>query len=144
MVSRKKAPADMRTVDLFTGKTKLEEVEDMLAEEAANDAPKERLAGNERFEQEETAIRWLGLDAFDTAGDDCRVALGKSGAVLMLIDSAPDGNVRAMREFKLSTKQWKKLCSLTKESGPQGTIPRGPTRGDDATAVEEVSNIHNE
>lgn len=113
---KKKLPADMRTIDLFTGKTKVEEVEDMVAEEAANDAPKNRLEGNERFEQEESAIKWLGVDSFDVAGDDLRIAVGKAGAVLMLIDSTKAGAVYGMREFKLSTKQWAKLKKLAKEA----------------------------
>lgn len=119
MASRKKAPADMRTIDIFTGKTKLEEVEDMLVEEdefakPANDAPKDR--SDPTFEQEETAIRWLGLDGFNV-GDDCRVALNGKGAVLMLIDAAPDGSVRAQREQKLSRKQWTKLCHIIEHRG---------------------------
>ena len=70
MASRKKDPAALRTIGLFTGKTVMEEAAALAEEEA----PEQREAGPRDIESEaeECAIRWLGLDAFHE-GDDIKV-----------------------------------------------------------------------
>lgn len=117
MAARKKDPAVLRTLGLFTGKTPLEEAVAEL--EAPKDAPQEERTGNplamvER--QEETAVRWLGLDVF-TEGDDVRVAVHAKGhAVLMMVRANAHGPYHTAT-LKLSAQQWAKLKKLAREDG---------------------------
>lgn len=114
MASRKKDPAALRTVDMFTGMTKLEEAESALKEEA----PELRESGPRDFvaEAEECAVRWLGLDAFHE-GDDVKVAIHPAGhAVIVLVHTARDGSVRSASTHKLSRQQWAKLRILARQA----------------------------
>lgn len=115
MASRKKAPdfAVVRTIGLFTGKTAIEEANDVLAEEA----PAERTGDPTDMVShgEEAAVRWLGLDAFHE-GDDVRVAVHKAGhAVLMLVKTTTAGVAYGTSLHKLSRAQWSKLKQLVKQ-----------------------------
>src|SRR5271154_3988790 len=104
---RKKDPAALRTIGLFSGKTPLEEASAMLEE--AEDAKDARLAPQHRDlgdEANEMAVKWLGLDMF-AEGDDVRVAVHAKGhAVIVLVDKS--GNTKS---FGLSKTQWAKLRS---------------------------------
>lgn len=117
MVSRKKKdPAQLRTLGLFTGKTPLGEAELELEEIA----PEER-TGDPRDmvnTAEETAVRWLGLDAFNE-GDDVKVAVHPKGhAVLVFVRSGgPNGAPFHTATFKMSAKMWSKLKQLAREDG---------------------------
>ena len=120
--TKKKDPAALRTLSLFSGKTVLEEAADQLVEEArvieqeerAERAFKDPTAMAEHAE--ETAVRWLGLDAFHE-GDDVKVAVHKGGhAVLVFVRTTGPENVAcSTATFKLSKQQWAKLKSLCKE-----------------------------
>jgi hypothetical protein len=108
---KKRSAAELRTIDIFTGKTRLEEAEDMAREED----PMSGAAGGTRdivLEAEEGAIRWLGLDAF-AEGDDIKVAVHQAGhAVVVLVRADAKGGARATVTFKLSRTQWSKLRRL--------------------------------
>ena len=116
MASRKKPdPAVLRTISLLTGKTPLEEAEDLVREESTetrDPGPRDIVA-----EGEEAAIRWLGMDVFHE-GDDVRVAVNpKNGtAVLMLVSTTkPLGVPYGVSTHKLSRAQWNKLKRLARE-----------------------------
>lgn len=117
MASKKKDPAALRTIGLFTGRTPLEEAELTLLEEP-EDVKESREAGERDIvaEAEEGAIRWLGLDVF-REGDDIKVAVHPRGhAVVVLVHADSKGGARATTQFKLSAAQWKKLRALAKEA----------------------------
>lgn len=115
MAARKKKadPAAPRTLGLFSGKTVIEEAEALALEEA----PQARNFKNplEMVEHgEETAVTWLGLDAFHE-GDDVRVAVHPEGhAVLMLVRTNYAGPYGTSL-IKLSRAQWSKLRKLARE-----------------------------
>jgi hypothetical protein len=97
----------MRTVDMFSGKTKLEEVEALLADEA----PAERPEGPRDLVAEHQASlpTWLGLDTLDVAGDDLVLVIAPKGhGVLQVI--GPRGS--SVRELGLSRKQIQKLRTI--------------------------------
>jgi hypothetical protein len=104
----------MRTPDLFTGKTKLEEIEDMVVEEQE---PVVRASDPTAIadQAQKAAVRWLGLDAFHE-GDDVALALHEDGhGVLVLVAKAKDGTERASVTVKLSKTQVRKLKTLAQE-----------------------------
>ncbi len=117
MAARKKPNAASRTIDLFTKKTPLEEIEDQVREEAAATREPSKNATPEDptgmvGDAEDAAIRWLGLDAFHE-GDDIKVALHPAGhAVLVLVHTTDTGTPRATVTLKLSRTQWQKLRSI--------------------------------
>ena len=115
MAARKKSPAALRKLSLFSGKTVLEEAEQQLHEETEQIArDKNPLAIVEHAE--ETAIRWLGLDAFHT-GDDVKLALHADGhGVLILIRTTREGAVYNSSTVKLSKGQVTKLFALAREA----------------------------
>ena len=106
----------MRTPDLWTGKTKQEEVEDMLAEEDELAQPKEERKRLEpRLAQEAGVTRWLGLTPGPSYADDIRIAVHPKGhAVVMLINTSR-GEPYSTREIMLSRHQWTKLVKLVRE-----------------------------
>lgn len=108
----------MRTPDLWTGKTKAQEVEDMLAEENELAQPKEERKRLEpRLAQEAGVTRWLGLTNGPMYKDDVRVAVHPKGhAVLMLINTSR-GEPYSTREILLSRHQWAKLKKIAREEG---------------------------
>lgn len=110
---RKPEPAELRTIGLFSGKTAVEEAEDL----ARDEAPQARApAGDMVEEDEKAAVRWLGLDTFHE-GDDVRVAIHKGGhAVLMLVRTTKDGTVYGTSIHKLSRQQWAKLKQIAREA----------------------------
>ncbi len=110
MGSRKKDPAALRTIGLFTGKTVLEEVEGGLREEA----PEHRPSGLRELaaEADENAVTWLGLDAWHEGGD-VKVAVHRDGhAVLVLVNASKKDVVYGTTTVKLSKTQWAKLRGL--------------------------------
>jgi hypothetical protein len=115
MGRRKVDPAILRTVDLFTGKTPLEEAEHIaLEEEDRTERIGDPLALVERAES--TAVTWLGLDVFHE-GDDVKVAVHPKGhAVIVLVStSGKDGKPYGTTTIKLSRAQWSKLKSLARQ-----------------------------
>lgn len=107
---RKKSHAIERTISLFSGKTRQEEVEDMVREEETETRSSE--ARDIVAEAERGNVRWLGLDAFHE-GDDIRIAISKSGAaIVMLVDTTRAGVAYATRSFRLSRKQVQKLKDI--------------------------------
>ena len=107
-------PAILRTMDLFSGKTILEEAEAIAHEEHEATA---RQAGPRDIveEAEECAVRWLGLDAFHE-GDDIKIAVHDKGhAVMVLVSATPHGPY-GTNTIKLSRGQWRKLRSLVLEA----------------------------
>lgn len=116
MARKKKDPAELRILGLFTGKTVLEEAEDLAREEDAlttrADGPRDMVG-----EAEECAIRWLGLDAFHEKGDDIKVAVHSSGhAVLVLVRADVTGAPRGTLTIKLSRSQWAKLKKIATDA----------------------------
>jgi hypothetical protein len=112
MASRKKPPAEVRTIGLFTGLTPLEEAEQAALEEDPF-APKEEPVSRTLISNDETAVRWLGEDfSEELLGDGVRVALGKSGVVVMLVRK----DARSVT-VKLSHAQWAKLKVIARD-GP--------------------------
>lgn len=111
MAARKKGPdiAVLNTLDLFTGKTVLEEAEQLVAEEASPKKSGDPTAMVENAE--ECAVRWLGQDAF-YEGDDVRVALHQSGAAVMVLISTRGNAPYGTRTFKLTRQQWAKLRQI--------------------------------
>lgn len=123
MASRKKDPAALRTLSIFTRRTPLEEVADELEADAddlaesvaAGRAAKNPLAMEEHAE--DAAIRWLGLDVFHE-GDDIKVAVHPKGhAVLVLVRKTVVGSPYSTATIKLSRAQWSKLKQLAREDG---------------------------
>lgn len=114
---KKPTSAALRTIDLFSRKTKIEEVEDQLREEEIQEEERTARAYSDPTAMaehaEETAIRWLGLDSFHE-GDDVKVAVHPAGhAVLILVHTCgPNKAAYATQTLKLSRDQWKKLKSL--------------------------------
>jgi hypothetical protein len=116
-----KDPAVLRTIDMFSGKTVIEEAEAKLEaevieqEEATARAYSDPTAMAEHAE--ETAIRWLGLDAFHE-GDDVKVAEHKAGhAVIVFVNtSGPNKAAHSTATFKLTRQQWSKLKQIVRES----------------------------
>ena len=117
-MASKKIPADLRTIDMFSGRTTLDDLrereqaaEALLEEEERTASVEDNRTLPERAE--DTAIRWLGLDAFHE-GDDVKVAVHPEGhAVLVLVStygpvSVPYGTI----VLKLSRDQWEKLKKL--------------------------------
>ena len=118
MASRKKPDlATLKTVDMFTGKTMLEEKTALAYEqeerESRSDEPR-----NIVEESEDCAIRWLGLDAFHEHGDDVKVAVHPSGyAVMCLVRTTPQfGIPYATLTIKLSRAQWAKMKRIVREA----------------------------
>lgn len=113
---KKKDPASLRTIGLFTGKTPLEEAESLAyevdeLEEAREGGPRDIVR-----ESEDCAVRWLGLDAF-AVGDDVKVAVHPKGhAVMMLVSTVKSGAAYGTSTIKLSRAQWSKLKTIVKES----------------------------
>lgn len=104
----------MRTPDMFTGKTKLEEIEDMALEEQV---PVVRASDPAAIAEQaqKSAVRWLGLDAFHE-GDDVALALHEDGhGVLVFVHKAKDGTERSSANFKLSRAQVQKLKIIAQE-----------------------------
>ena len=102
----------MRTPDLWTGKTKAQEVEDMLAEETEQPV-KTRI--EPKLAQEHGVTRWLGLTPGPSYADDIRIAVHPKGhAVVMLINTSR-GEPYSTREIMLSRHQWTKLVKLVRE-----------------------------
>ncbi len=115
MGARKKSPAALRTIDIFTGKTALEEASTLLAEpEDAKEAARELAPRDMIMEAEEIAVRWLGMEQHHE-GDDIKIAEHPAGhAVIVLIDTtkSTNGSAYATRQFRLSRAQYKKLKGL--------------------------------
>ncbi len=111
---RRLDPAVLRTRDLFTGRTALEEAE----AEARDMAPEIRadVPRNLVTEAEDCAVRWLGMDVFHE-GDDIKVAVHHAGhAVMVLVDTHPPGGAPcSTRTIKLSRAQWAKLKTIVGE-----------------------------
>lgn len=110
---RKLDPAVLRTVGLFSGKTVLEEAEQLAAEEEPEAKTGDPTAMVDHAEA--CAVRWLGQDAFHE-GDDVRVALHSSGAAVMVLVSTRGNAPYATRTFKLTRQQWSKLKQIARES----------------------------
>jgi len=121
LASRKKDPAVLRTLSLFSGKTPLEEAQALVEVDAADLAETEERAKRTGHpfemvhEAEKTAVRWLGLDAFHE-GDDVKVAEHRDGhAVLVLVRTGgPAGAPYGAVNIKLSKAQWSKLKRLAR------------------------------
>ena len=113
MTRKKRDPAQLRTLGLFSGMTPLEEAERELHEEAGDvrsDEPRDLSA-----DAESTAIRWLGSDVFHE-GDDIKVAVHRMGhAVVVLVYADVNGGARSTVQLKLSKAQWTKLKRLALE-----------------------------
>lgn len=116
MAARKKKadPAALRTLGLFSKKTVLEEAEALVLEEQP-DAARGFKNPLEMVEHgEETAVTWLGLDAFHE-GDDVRVAVHPGGhAVLMLVRTNYAGPYGTSL-IKLSKAQFQKLRKILQD-----------------------------
>ncbi len=117
MASRKKAPADLRTVDMFTGRTKLEETR-AIPEASPEDEVREETEVTTMSLAEKAdncAIRWLGDDG-PPKGDDVKLALHPEGhAVMVLVSSyGPDKAPYGTSTIKLSRVQWMKLVELVR------------------------------
>lgn len=116
---RKVSPAELRTVDMFTGKTPIEAAEEMLREEEPEIRDTSGRAPTEIVEMaEDAAIRWLGMDCFHE-GDDIKIAVHPKGhAVVMLIRTTKGTHGPAYHsvDFKLSRQQWAKLKKLVREA----------------------------
>ncbi len=113
LASRKKDPAALRTLGLFSKQTPLEEASALLADEVQE----VRVAGPRDIvaEAEECAVRWLGLDAFHE-GDDIKVAVHKGGhAVMVLVSATGKGAIYGTSTIKLSRTQWSKLKAIANE-----------------------------
>jgi hypothetical protein len=113
VASRKKLPADMRTVGLFSGKTKQEEVEDMVREEEAA-APRRGDPTAMKEHAEQNAIRWLGLDSFHE-GDDVSLALHPKGHGVLILTAVKNGKPYRTIQMKVTKDQVKKLKIIAKE-----------------------------
>ena len=118
MASRKKSDADLRTVDMFSGRTKLEELAEKEEKASASLEEEERTEKaidlrTQTERAEDCAIRWLGLDAFHE-GDDIKVAVDAAGhAVIVLVATyGPEKVPYGTSTFKLSRDQWEKLKTL--------------------------------
>lgn len=118
MASKKKVPADLRTIDMFSGRTKLDEIKEkeQAAEEVVEEEERTAKAEDLRTlaeKAEDCAIRWLGLDAFHE-GDDIKVAVHPEGhAVLVLVSThGPKKVPYGTTTLKLSRDQWEKLKAL--------------------------------
>lgn len=118
MASRKKDPAALRTIGLFTGKTQLEEAEGLLDEEEEQEGQGHQQPRDIVAEAEQAAPRWLGLDVFHE-GDDVKVFTRNGRAIIVLVDTSKskDGGAYATRSFGLSRSQWSKLRALVREFG---------------------------
>ena len=117
-MASKKVPADLRTVDMFSGRTRLDEIKEK--EQAAEEeiVEEERTAKAEDLrtlpeKAKDCAIRWLELDAFHE-GDDIKVAVHPEGhAVLVLVSThGPTKVPYGTTTLKLSRDQWEKLKAL--------------------------------
>lgn len=110
---RKKSPAELRTVGLFTGLTPIEEAERELAEERETTGRyTPRDYDSTKHTMIDVAIRWLGMDAFED-GDDVLLAIGPKGdGVLMAITAAKGGYPGRQVHVRLSRKQLRKLKTL--------------------------------
>ncbi len=119
MAGRKKKPepAALRTIDMFSGKTMLEEKKSLDYEEEERDERSDE-PRNIVEESEDCAIRWLGLDAFHEHGDDVKIAVHPSGyAVMCLVRTTPQlGIPYATMTVKFSRAQWAKLKRIVRES----------------------------
>lgn len=118
MASKKKVSVDLRTIDMFSGRTKLDELKEkeQAAEEEIVEEERTAKAIDERSVVEQVegcAIRWLGLDAFHE-GDDIKVAVHPEGhAVLVLVSThGPKKVPYGTTILKLSRDQWEKLKAL--------------------------------
>lgn len=112
-MAKRKAPAELRTIGLYSGLTPLEEAERLAKEEASEvrpDGPRDIVG-----EAEDCAIRWLGMDAFHE-GDDVKVAVHSAGhAVIVLVRATKNGAPYHTTTFKLSRDQWTKLKALARD-----------------------------
>ena len=118
MASRKKKdPAALRTLSLFSGKTPLEEAEHDLevAADAAEQVARDKNPLDIAEHAEETAVRWLGLDVFHK-GDDIKLAIHAKGhGVIMIIRTTEAGAVYNSSTIKLSKAQVEKLKQLARD-----------------------------
>lgn len=113
-MTRRKPPAEDRTIDLFTGKTKTEEAEDLVREEEFFE---ERPDGPRDLKAEAMigAESWTKLDGVnpDHAGDDLRLLVSSKGhAIMVLSNTTKRGEVYGTRTILISKKQFDKLRKL--------------------------------
>ncbi len=120
MASKKKVPADLRTIDMFSGRTKLDEIKEkeQAAEEVIEEEERTATVADDRTlgeRAEDTAIRWLGLDAFHE-GDDIKISVHPEGHAVVVLASTfgPKKAIYGTSTFKLSRDQWCKLVELVK------------------------------
>lgn len=112
----KKPSADLRTIDMFSGRTALEEAQP--EPESFEPEPDDLRAQDPRSlveKAEDCAVRWLGLDAFHE-GDDVKLAIHPDGhAVIVLVSTfGPNKAAYGTSTIKLSRVQWEKLKALVR------------------------------
>jgi hypothetical protein len=119
LAARKKDPAQLRTLGLFTGLTPLEEAEQMAREEGAiadKYQGEPRYAGDMIPSSLSAAARWLG-EGQQERGDDVRVIESEAGhAVLVLIRGDAPAHPYSTVNLRLSRRQWAKLKAIVEES----------------------------
>ena len=119
MTRRKIPAAELRTIGLFSGRTRLEEVarlEEEERQETRVDAGPRDLGS----EMDEAAIRWLGNDAF-VQGNDVRLAVRRAdGATLLMLVKAAGGTVISTAMWALTEAQRRKLKSLLQKADDEG------------------------
>jgi hypothetical protein len=114
-MARRKIPlAELRPVDLFTGRTAIKEAEVLLLDEEDRDERPSaaRDYDSVKGQMAETAIRWLGMDVFED-GDDVLLAIGPKGdGVLMAVTAGRGICPGRQTHVRLSRKQLLKLKKL--------------------------------
>lgn len=114
MGSRKKpAPAELRTIDLFTKLTPLEAAKQLTDDErAVISRPVDRSFSADQDARVQTAIRWLGLEHFGSDGDDLFLAIGPKGHGVLSVVSGRGSTPRRTQEIRLSATHIAKLREL--------------------------------
>lgn len=118
---RRPEPAELRTVDLFTGLTPLEEAERLALEEDKyshrnlHQGPP-RTADDMIPDAFKSAVEWLGENEPIERGDNIRVAKGPKGSVvLVLIRGDLPSHPYSTINLRLSAKAWGQLKRLALE-----------------------------
>jgi hypothetical protein len=110
---KKKSAAALRTVDMFSGMTPMEEAERVRSEQAPDwGAPAAHASRDHtscQSQMVETAIEWLRTEENDP-GDDVSLAIGPSGnGVLSVLHSSKSGHPSHQAQVRLSSRQ---ICML--------------------------------
>ena len=113
MAKRKKvAPAELRTIGLFSGLTPLEEAANVATADEAKLPPADRSYAGTRDALVSSAIRWLGLDLFADDGDDVTLAVHPQGHAVLNVTHGGKGCPGRTTQVKLSPQHVKKLREL--------------------------------